>query len=73
LRRRKDQNILELEVNEILTNNTTVIKGLEIDELIIIIIKGIILLEALNSLSFRFFSFFNLALLGLPDRIAKIF
>jgi hypothetical protein len=51
LKRRKNQNILELEINEILTDNTTIIKDLEMDKFIITVIEGVILSEALNSLS----------------------
>jgi hypothetical protein len=40
-----------------LTDSTAIVKGLEMDKFIAIIIKGVILLGALNSLSSRFFFF----------------
>jgi hypothetical protein len=50
------------------------ILNLEIDKLATDAAKGIdILLEIFNSFSPRFFSFFNPALLGSPDRIVKMF
>jgi hypothetical protein len=72
LERRKDQNILELKVDKILTDGAAVMKGLEMDEFVTTIIKKIILSEALNSPSSRFFSFFNPALLNFPNRNVKI-
>jgi hypothetical protein len=72
LRRRENQNILKLEVNKILTDNATVMKGLEINEFITIITKGIILSGALNSPSSRFFSFFNPAFLDSPNKSVKV-
>jgi hypothetical protein len=72
LGRREDQNILELEMDEMLTDGTAIVEGLEMDELVIIAVKGVILSEALNSFSPRFFSFLNPALLGSPDRSVKV-
>ena len=71
--RREDQNILELKVDKILTDNTAVIKDLEMGELIIIVIKRVNLSGALNFPSPRFSFFLNLALLGSPSRTVKVF
>jgi hypothetical protein len=72
LERREDQNILELEVDEMLTDSIAVMKGLKMNELIAITIKGVILSGALNSLSPRSFSFLNPALLDFSDRNVKV-
>jgi uncharacterized protein YjbK len=72
LGRRENQNILKLKVNEMLTNGTAVIKGLKMDKLIAIIIKGFILLGVLNSFSSRSFSFLNPTLLGSFNRSVKV-
>jgi hypothetical protein len=72
LRRRENQNILELEVDEMLTDSITVMEGLEMDEFVATIIEGIILLRALNSPSPRFSSFLNPALLGFPGRSVEM-
>jgi tRNA(Ile)-lysidine synthase TilS/MesJ len=58
---RKDRNILELKIDEMMISNLPKILQ-----------KGIILLKALNSLSPRSFSFFNPALLGFSDRNVKV-
>jgi hypothetical protein len=50
------------------------ILNLKINKLAVDTVKKInILSGALNFLSSQFFSFFNLALLGSPDKTAKIF
>jgi hypothetical protein len=48
------------------------ILNLEIDKFAADIAEGVILLETLNSLSFRFFSFFDPALLNSPDKSVKV-
>jgi hypothetical protein len=72
LKRRKNQNILELKMDKILTDNAAVVGGLEMDEFIIIIIEGVILSGALNSLSPRFSFFFNPAFLDSPNKSAEM-
>jgi acyl-CoA reductase-like NAD-dependent aldehyde dehydrogenase len=72
LGRREDQNIFELEMDEMLIDNTAIVEGLEMNELITIITEGVILLRALNSSSPRSFSFFNSALLGFSNRSVKV-
>jgi hypothetical protein len=69
---RENQNILELEVDEILTDSAAVVKDLEINEFVVIVIEGVILSKALNSPSPRSSSFLNPALLGSPSRSVKV-
>jgi hypothetical protein len=55
-----------------LTDSAIIMEDLEMDELITIAVKGIILLKALNSLSPQSFFFFNSALLGFPNKSVKM-
>jgi hypothetical protein len=59
-------------MDKMLTNSAIVMEDLEMDELVIIAIKGVILLGILNFLSLRSSSFLNLALLGSLGRTAKV-
>jgi hypothetical protein len=57
---RENQNILNLEMNEMVSNLSEILQ------------KRIILLEALNFPSPRFFSFINPAFLNFPDRSVEM-
>jgi hypothetical protein len=75
LGRREDQNILELEVDEMLTDGAAVVGGLEMDESLLS--EPLVPLVdspsgALNSPSPRPFSFLDPALLGSPDRTVEV-
>jgi hypothetical protein len=45
-------------MDEMLTDSAIIVKGLKIDELVITVAKGVILLKTLNSPSSRSFFFF---------------
>jgi hypothetical protein len=72
LGRREDQNILELEMDEMLTDGAAVVEGLEMDELVATAAEGVISSGALNSPSPRSSSFLDPALLGSPDRSVEV-
>jgi hypothetical protein len=55
-----------------LINNTAIMKDLEMDEFVTIIIEGIILLRVLNSFSSRFFFFLDPAFLGFFGKSVKV-
>jgi hypothetical protein len=55
-----------------LINGAAVMEGLEMDEFIVNIAKGIILLGTLNSFSPRFFFFFDPALLGFSSKSVEM-
>jgi hypothetical protein len=72
LERREDQNILELKMDKMLTDSTAVMESLEMDKFAADTAEGVILLEALNSLSFRFFSFTDPTLLSSFSRSVEV-